>query len=295
MIELRQLRQFVAVAEELHFHRAARRLNMSQPPLSAAIKRIEDEVGEALVVRGQRENLLTAAGAAFAEQARQTLAAAERCVPAARAAAAGQTGRLRIGYVGSAMYGRLPAAVRAFRRAWPQVRVDLIEETTAGQIRALHEQALDLAVVLPPLADDRHLILQAFDRDRLAIAVPAEHPLAGKADLSVADLATEAFVFWPGHEGRGFFRRAFDLCHAAGFEPDIVQEARQIHGVIALVAAEAGVAIAPASMASVRSNEVHYRVLDGDPAAVFELAVARRGDCDSPVVSNFLHGVQQPR
>ena len=92
------------------------------------------------------------------------------------------------------------------------------------------------------------------------------------------DLASQAFVFWPGHEGRGFFRRALALCHAAGFEPDIVQEARQIHGVISLVAAEAGVAIVPASMASVRSNEVHYRILDADPAAAFELAAARRAD-----------------
>jgi DNA-binding transcriptional LysR family regulator len=287
MIELRQLRQFVVVAEELHFHRAARRLNMSQPPLSAAIKRIETHAGEQLILRGQRENRLTVAGAAFLDQARRTLDQAERCAPAAREAAAGQSGRLRLSYVGSAMYGRLPAAVRAFRRAYPRVRVDLMEETTAAQTRALRQEAIDLAVVLPPLPENDGLQLQPFDSDRLAVAVPVAHPLAAEADLAVRDLASQAFVFWPGHEGRGFFRRALALCHAAGFEPDIVQEARQIHGVISLVAAEAGVAIVPASMASVRSNEVHYRVLD-DPAAVFELAAARRADCDLPVVTNFL-------
>ncbi|RJS91509.1 LysR family transcriptional regulator [Salinisphaera sp. Q1T1-3] len=287
MIELRQLRQFVVVAEELHFHRAARRLNMSQPPLSAAIRRLEADIGEALIVRGNRHNTLTAAGAALLVEARSTLAQAAQCAPAARDAAHGVRGRVRLGYVGSAMYGRLPETVRTFRRAYPAVGLDLEERTTARQIAALRQGETDLALVLPPIADSTDLSFADFDTDCLAIAIAREHPLADKPMLAVEDLAEASFVFWPAHEGRGFYQRAVDLCLRAGFEPRIVQHAEQMHGVIALVAADVGVAIVPASMAGVHRPDVVYRPIT-TADAVFELCWCWRAERETPALANLV-------
>jgi hypothetical protein len=133
-IDLRLLRQFVAAAEELHFHRAARRLAMSQPPLTAAIRRLEAEIGATLIERGNRTVALTAAGGAPLGEARALLARANRAVLVARGAPAGPIGSVRLGYVGSAMYGRLPAAIRSFRRSRPEVRLELREATTVAQL-----------------------------------------------------------------------------------------------------------------------------------------------------------------
>lgn len=143
-IDLRLLRQFVAAAEELHFHRAARRLAMSQPPLTAAIRRLEAEIGTTLIERGNRTVALAAAGAALLDEARALLARADRAVLVARDAAAGRIGSVRLGYVGSAMYGRLPAAIRSFRRTHPEVRLELREGTTAAQLAALRAGDLDV-------------------------------------------------------------------------------------------------------------------------------------------------------
>lgn len=145
-IDLRQLRQFVAVAEELHFRRGADRLGMSQPPLTVAIRRLEEEVGAILVERGQKTVRLTAAGAVLLSEARRLLASADAALAATRDAVAGKLGRVRLGYVGSVKYGRLPERLRGFRREYPDVRVKLREMTTAGQVAALRAGDLDLAV-----------------------------------------------------------------------------------------------------------------------------------------------------
>lgn len=287
MIDLRQLRQFIAVAEELHFRRAAERLNMSQPPLTAAVRRLEEAVGARLLERGNRVVSLTPAGRALLDHARQTVRQADLALAAARDAAAGRVGTLRLTYVGSAMHGRLAATVRAFRRRFPDVRLVLREETTAAQVAALHAEASDLAVLLPPLADDAGLALHPFDTDRFAIALPAGHALAARAALSLADLAAAPFVMWPAAEGRGFHHRVVKLCADAGFAPRIVQEAHQMHGVLALVAVETGVAVVPASMAGFRGEEIVYRPLPGADAA-FELVLCHRADRCVPAVANFL-------
>lgn len=193
-IDLRQLRQFVAVAEELHFRRAADRLGMSQPPLTVAIRRLEEEVGAILVERGQKTVRLTAAGAVLLDEARRLLASADAALTATRDAAAGKLGRVRLGYVGSAMYGRLPEQLRSFRREYPDVRIDLREMTTAGQVAALRAGDLDLAIVIPPLGDVGGLETIPFDTDQLAIALPSSHPLTDLAEVKIADLAGEPFV-----------------------------------------------------------------------------------------------------
>ena len=261
MIDLRQLRQFIAVAEELHFHRAAERLNMSQPPLTATVQRLEEEIGAELLERGNRVVRLTPAGKALLAHARLTVEQADLAVAAARDAAAGRVGTLRMTYVGSAMYGRLAKTVHAFRRSFPNVRLELEEATTAAQVKALREGASDIAVLLPPLPDEAGLNMIPFDEDCFAIALPAAHRLAGKADISLSDLADEPFVMWPAAEGRGFHTRVIQLCAAVGFVPQVVQEAHQMHGVLALVAVRIGVSVVPASMTGFRAEEIVYRPL----------------------------------
>lgn len=286
MIDLRLLRQFVAVAEELHFHRAAARLHMSQPPLTAAVRRLEEELGAELIVRGNRTLGLTMAGRTLLVEARATLLQADQAVQRTREAAAGQIGSLRVGYVGSALYGRLPSLIRRFRQAFPQVRLHLQEATSRQQQHGLRECNVDVGVLIPPIIS-AELRLQPFDVDCLAIALPRGHRLAAQPALSVAALADEPFVSWPSAEGVGFHAQVLGLCTAAGFTPRVVQEAHGMHAVLSLVAVEAGVAIVPASMAGFRPDEIVYRVIEGS-AARFELQLCTRPELPAPVLQQFL-------
>ncbi|TQV70752.1 LysR family transcriptional regulator [Exilibacterium tricleocarpae] len=287
MIDLRQLRHFIAVAEELHFHRAAKRLNMSQPPLTATVRRLEDEIGAELLERGNRIIRLTPAGKALLVHARLTVEQADLAVAAARDAAAGRVGTLRVSYVGSAMYGRLATTVRAFRRSFPNVRLELKEATTAAQVMALREGTSDVAVLVPPLPDAAGLNMIPFDEDCFAIALPAAHKLAGKADVTLSDVADEPFVMWPAAEGRGFHTQVVQLCAAEGFVPQVVQEAHQIHGVLALVAIEIGVSVVPASMTGFRAGEIVYRPLTIEGSS-FTLFLCHRDEAPGTVGQNFL-------
>ncbi|MEN5147262.1 LysR family transcriptional regulator [Brevundimonas diminuta] len=267
------MEQFVAVAEEGHFHRAAHRLGMSQPPLTVAIRRLEDDLGVALIERGGNRIIgLTDAGRAFLREARVTLQQAQHSIHMARETAAGRTGLVRLGYVGSALYGRLPDAIRAFRLARPDVRLELREATTASQITGLRDGTLDAAIVIPPLADAGGLALHGFDQDRLCMALPADHVFADKAGLTVADLAVEPFILWPMIEGRGFHLQVIRLCTAAGFVPQIAQEAHGMHAVLSLVAVGTGVSIVPQSMASFRPDRIAYREIK-EAEAAFDLCL----------------------
>lgn len=287
MVDLRQLRQFVAVAEELHFHRAAARLHMSQPPLTAAIRKLEDEVGSALIQRGNRTLGLTAAGAVLLEQARLTLQQAAHALAATRDAAAGHTGAVRLGYVGSALYGRLPQVIRAFRSHHPQVRLELIEATSSQQVALLRAQRLDVGVLIPPVFEAGDMQLQDFDTDHLAIALPRAHRMAQGAPVALAALAAEPFVLWPAREGQGFHAQVIRLCAAAGFVPQVVQEAHGMHAVLSLVAVEAGIAIVPASMQGFRGQEIHYQPIDPE-ASRFPLQLCIRDGGQAPALAAFL-------
>jgi DNA-binding transcriptional LysR family regulator len=291
MIDLRLLRQYIAVAEELHFHRAAARLNMSQPPLTAAIRRLEEEIGAELIERGNRTVGLTAAGAVFLAEARRTVAQADRAVAAAREAAEGRSGVVRVSYVGSALYGRLPERIRQFRQSFPTVRLELREATSAQQVVLLRDGQSDVGVVIPPVPDTGDLVFQDFDTDRLVIALPRGHRLAGADELPLSHLANEPFVLWPAAEGRGFHLRVVRLCADAGFVPRVVQEAHQMQAVLSLVAVEAGVSMVPASMRVFRPDDVVYRDID-DPRAEFSLALCWRDQPLGPVLQNFVAFLQ---
>lgn len=263
MIDLRKLEQFVAVAEELHFHRAAARLNMSQPPLTSAIRLLEEDLGVTLIERGNRVLGLTPAGQNFLIEAREILHQMERAIANARDTAAGRVGVMKLGYVGSALYGRLPDVIYGFRATHPEVRLEMREMTTATQVKALREGDLDVGVLIPPLTSAEEIELSAFDRDRLCLALPKEHPLREKQNLSLTDLVEEPFLLWPMVEGRGFYLQVIRLCADAGFVPKIAQEAHDIHAVLSLVAVGAGVSIVPESMSSFRTDRIGYHPLHG--------------------------------
>lgn len=260
---------------------------MSQPPLTTAIRKLEEEIGVELIDRSNRILGLTAAGTVFLDEARRTLRQAERAVAVARDTAAGQTGVVRIGYVGSALYGRLPDTIRAFRRSQPDVRLELIEATSARQVSLVREGGIDVGLVIPPISDAADLTFSRFDGDDLAIAVPRTHSLAAKPSLAVGDLADQDFILWPQTEGRGFHLKVIGLCTAAGFVPKVAQEAHGMHAVLSLVAVEAGVSIVPRSMSGFRSDRIAYHFIPADDAS-FDLAFCYRDLDGNPALRRFL-------
>ena len=274
-ITLRRMEQFIAVAEELHFHRAAERLNMSQPPLTSAIQKLEEDLGVTLIERGNRVLGLTPAGEKFVSEARKTLRQAEKAIVSTLDVAEGRTGFLRVGYVGSALYGRLPDIIREFRASHPKVRLELREATTAAQIAALRDGTLDIGVLIPPVekADDIEQV--NFDTDRLCMAIPKDHPLSKRSDLTLAGLAGEPFILWPMPEGRSFHLQVIRLCAEAGFVPLITQEAHGMHAVLSLVSVGGGVSVVPQSMSGFRGDQISYHPLSG-PGIGFDLVIGYR-------------------
>lgn len=274
-VTLRAMEQFIAVAEEQHFHRAAERLHMSQPPLTSAIRKLEETIGVTLIERGNRVLGLTPAGKQFLREAREMLRQAEHAVTATIDVAAGRTGLLRLGYVGSALYGRLPNTIRRFRASHPNVRLELREATTAAQVKALREGTVDLGVLIPPLINAEDIEQMPFDNDRLCLAIPKDHPFNERSDLTLADLANEPFILWPMVEGRSFHLQVIRLCANAGFVPMVIQEAYGMHAVLSLVAVGAGVSVVPQSMSDFRSDHIRYHPLLGSEAA-FDLVLGFR-------------------
>jgi DNA-binding transcriptional LysR family regulator len=284
-IEIRHLRYFVAVAEERGFRRAAARLHMSQPPLSHQIAQLEARVGCVLLARTRRSVELTPAGETFLAEARTVLADLDRAVQTARRVGAGQTGLVRVGFVGSAMYPIVPRIVRAFRAARPDVEVRLRELATTAQVAALHRGGLDVGFARLPL-DDEGLAVHPVVRERVVAALPEGHPLAALSRVSLARLAREPFILFPRAQAPGFFDQLVSALAATGTTPSIVQEAPEMQTIVGLVAAGLGVSLVPASVSAVHLGGVVYRPVPGSPSA--DLALIARGDEPSPAVAAFV-------
>ncbi len=288
-MELRHLRYFVAVAEELNFTRAAARLHIGQPPLSQQIQALEAELGLLLFERTRRHVALTEAGRLFLERAYRILGSTEQAVVDARRAARGEVGRLRIGFTASLPFtSLLPNLVRRHRRLRPDVTLTLREMFTSDQYTALENDELDIGFVRytglpPPPGIDLHEI----HHDPLRLVIHTSHPLAGRPTLSIADLRDEGFICYPQGVGTGLAALLQQLCLAAGFAPRIVQEAREATTQIGLVAAGLGVALLPAPLECVRIEGVRY-VPVSDPGAYLSLGVARRRGATPPIVAEFL-------
>jgi DNA-binding transcriptional LysR family regulator len=285
-MELRHLRYFVAVAEELHFRRAAERLHMSQPPLSQQIKALENDVGVQLLVRDRRGVSLTPAGTAFLAESYNVLGAVEHAVATAQQVAHGEMGDLSIGFVGSAMYGLVPELLRAFGEEHRAVRVRLREMASAAQMPALQVREIDIGFLRPPVAAEGITVETLFE-EPLVVALPADHPLAATTRVDVRRLRDEAIVILSPYDAPGMYTATEATLAAAGVVPHVVQTVTELPTAVGLVAAGLGVTLVPASLVSLHRTGVVYRPLKGR-AHMVRLAVAYRSRSQPPVVQAFL-------
>jgi DNA-binding transcriptional LysR family regulator len=287
-VELRHLRYFVAVAEELHFRRAAERLHVSQPPLSQQIRALERELGVEVFSRNRRRVELTAPGRALLPRAREILAAVDDAVQTTRRVARGEAGELAVGFVGSAMYGALPDVLRDFRAARPGVALRLRELPTGEALDALAQGRIDVGVVRPAQAEPG-IALDVVAREAVVVALPEGHRLAKRRRLALRDLAGEDFVLLARREAPGL-RAAID---ALGAEPHEVQEVAEIRTVLGLVAAGVGVSLVPQAVAGAERSGVRFLALAGRAPTV-DLALAWRDGDESPALAAFLALARAP-
>ena len=272
-MNLRRLECFVAVAEELHFGRAADRLHMAQPPLSQQIARLEAEVGVQLLRRSTRRVELTEAGAAYLDRARRILAEVDEAGHEARLVAGGSVGRLAIGCVGSVTYSLLPALARGLSDELPGVEFAFRGEMLVpDQVAALRSGAIDVALLRLPVTDEE-LAVRLLRRERLVVALPGDHPLARRTRVSVSDLRDEPFIVHSGRRESVMFGTLISLSRSAGFTPRIRHEVDETSTLVTLVAGGLGVALVPEPVSALQLGGVAY-VRVSDKEAVTELAVA---------------------
>jgi DNA-binding transcriptional LysR family regulator len=290
-VELRQLRYFIAIAEEGNLSRAAKRLNVSQPPLSTQMKRLEDELGVQLLERSNRGVSLTAAGSIFFEETRAVLARLEHAKSKTQEADRGDVGMLSIGFVSIADYGILPPALKNFRSSFPLVEVQLHELTTDAQIRELRAARLDLGIGLAPV-DEPDLEFDRLLREELVLAAPSGHPAAkGDRAIELSALSKESFIVPPRDVAPGLYDLTISHCRSAGFTPRITQHARQMQTVIGLVSCGMGFALVPASISNLKRTGVRYRQLRGK-AALVELGVLCLRGVDSALRRHFVEALR---
>ena len=292
MIETRLLRQFIAVAEELHFHKAALRLHMAQPPLSQAIHRLEDKLGFSLFTRNKRAVTLTPAGAAFQHAAYRTLSELELGIEHARQVSEGIAGTLTVTAVSIAYYESLLSSLRQFRETFPKVQLIIKEMPSSSQAKALVAGETDIALMrkLPVAAQDveTRLLLD----EEIVLALPVHHPRAKDGPLDLRDFAGEDFVFTPQALGTGYHSQLIALCEAAGFYPKVVQEAAQLHTLVGLVGCGFGVALVPESIAhsGMRDKVVFRRIarVTDAPNPAIGLYLNWNRHNESPLIASFI-------
>jgi DNA-binding transcriptional LysR family regulator len=283
-LELRHLRYFCQVADELHFGRAASRLAVSQPALSVQIRRLEEIVGATLFERHTRQVALTEAGRVFDEAARRLLRDVEAAVVATRQAHEGEVGMLRVGFGPTLMLSTLAHVIRTYRVRFPGVRVDLRELPTAEQVDALLRGNLDVGFVRGAEADPR-LHVERFASEPLLVAVNRDHRCAGQARVRLAELADDPWVLFPRAIAPHFHDQVIALCRAAGFAPRVVQESREVHTTVGLVGAGVGVTIVPETVRRMTGMDVVYKPI---PRAALRLSIVRPSGPTRPVVETFL-------
>lgn len=281
------MRAFVTIVDEGHVGRAAERLHVTQPTLSRQVAALERAVGVPLFDRRGRALTLTPAGAVFEPGARDLVRRSDDLVVSARRAHRGELGVLRIGFVQSATFAALPSMLRAFREAWPSVRVEVTAMTTLRQVSALADDALDVGLLRPPVRDD--LSLRTLSRDPLVVALPGGHRLSRRRRVSLAELADEPFVLYGRESGPAVHDTIVGFCRDAGFSPRIVQEAVDVQTIVALVAANLGVSLLIAPTPQTDSSVVFRPVAEDLPP--WEMALAWSRGNQSPVLARLLETV----
>jgi DNA-binding transcriptional LysR family regulator len=284
-IEVRHLRYFIAVAEELHFGRAALRLHIAQPPLSQQIRRLEDMLGHALFLRTSREVRLTSAGEELLERARHTLRKMEADVSAVKKIGRGEAGTLTVGFIGSGMLTALPKMLGRYRRRYPQVDLQLRELYTAALIDALRNGTVDVGFMRDAGAVEG-LKVETLLAEPFVVVLPRKHPLAEQKTVAVKSLQHEPFVLFARSYGSVAWKKTIDVCHAHGFTPRVVQEAPQWLTIMTLVGAGLGVTIAPACVKQLSVPDTVCRNLRPQ-TELTHLELAYRVDEARPIAKEF--------
>jgi DNA-binding transcriptional LysR family regulator len=289
-MELRHLRYFVAVAERLHFGRAAEALGIAQPSLSHQVRQLETELQTALLERKNRRVRLTEPGRLFLEEARGTLAQADRAAVVARRASIGEAGRLRVGFAYWMDVERIAAAVERLARLHPGISVELRSLSVVAQLAALKDGRLDAGFVRPPV-EDPLLRSERLPDEPLVVALPATHRLAAKERLSLAALAAQRFILFPRESVPRFYDLVLALCRDAAFVPHVAHEADHPRMVLRLVAAGLGISLVPASARQSGERGVVFRSLR--PPVILETAIAWRREGSSPLVERLVEAVRE--
>lgn len=288
-VELHHLRYFAAVAEDLHFRRAAERLHIAQPALSRAIKWLEDELGAALLTRTTRNVALTDAGQIFLDEIRPALAQIEHAQRRAQSAAAGEAGRLSVAYMNFAINGPLPAIVNAFRQDHPGVTIDLDHMWTERQREAIIAGDIDIGFLIGPFAAPGINSLTVL-QERFVAVLPEAHALAGKKRIALADLSAEPFILGASAVWGPYRRLVDELCLGAGFTPMVIQEAHNSDGIFGLVAAGMGVSIYVEGARNFALRGCVIRPFEDLNASIDTTAVWR-DDNPSSLIVNFIETV----
>jgi DNA-binding transcriptional LysR family regulator len=288
-MELRHLRYVVAVADELHFGRAANKLNMSQPPLSQAIRRVEDELGVALFHRTKRSVELTEAGKTFVAGAREVISQAERTAASAIAASRGEVGELVVATItstDSGFYKALVTILRTFSRENPMVHLRLRQLNVAQQIEHLHASKIHVAFVTLPVLDSR-LAMHVVHREPLAIAMPEDHPLAKHRAIPVRALADEPHVLMPRQSNAGYYDFLTGYFRKGGVTLRVSDESDGIYTSLALVAARRGISVLPLSVLEINRPGIVMRPFQGSPP-MMEMGAVYLKDAHNPVLDRFI-------
>jgi DNA-binding transcriptional LysR family regulator len=287
-MELRHLRYFVAVGEELHFRRAAERLGIAQPALSQQIQQLEQEIKALLFHRLTRGVELTDAGKSFLEDARVILDHAERAVAKAQRVARGDQGMICIGFTGSASFNPfVPSVIQDYRARFPGIAVSLVERGTSQLLDGLRSGSIDAAFVRSPCPEPEGLVVLPMLEEEMLIALPSTHSLAACATVRLASLAEEPFILFPRSSSPGLYDRILSACEVAGFTPKVVQQAPEVASTVNLIAAGHGVSIVPASMQQMQPQGVTYRPIRGNPPRA-PLSLAHRSNDPSAAVRNLV-------
>ncbi|MFE3474920.1 MULTISPECIES: LysR family transcriptional regulator [unclassified Streptomyces] len=286
-MELRHLNAFLAVAEELHFGRAAKRLQMAQPPLSQQIRQLERELGVQLFHRNTRSVRLTSAGESFLDPVRTVLDDLDTAVRAARSAGKGEYGRVTIGFAGASSHETLPRLTRAVRAAHPGLELVMTGQTYANTaLSRVADGSLDLGFVRLPVTRPG-VAHRVIDQEELICALPSDHPLARRVSVPLDVLAGEPFVSFPANSGSTVRDAMTEACESAGFTPRVVQEAPDSYTILALVAAGVGVTLTVTSVQHIQQNGLVYRRLAGPPVRL-SAALAWRPDNPSAALRAVL-------
>ena len=291
-MELRHLRYFVAVAEELSFTKAAQKLRLAQPSLTRQVRNLEDELGVRLLDRSNNKVSLTEEGRLFLFDSKKLLAMCAESVAAVQRLNRGESSQLNIGYVANIHYGLLPATLGAFRKLCPGVALNLFDMTSAEQFQALDGRKIDLGFVgLPPVLSGHDLLSERVANDTILVALPARHPLAKKPKVKLADLASQFFIGMSAKTHPGAREWLLQTCQNAGFAAKILQEADTEPTAIKFVADGLGVAFLPEQITGLPHDGVVFRPLS--PPLRRESTIAWRADNPSKPLQDYIQIVKE--